>query len=103
MGLRATSPFTKKPALVLLVHDQGVYLMSSGLPRDIASDDTSYIVQAKGCDPDKDPDWYETSRALVGGDDFGEHLPWAEEIKKRIDLGEKKIVINFGKRQISLK
>lgn len=30
------------------------------------------IFYFKGCDPDKNPDFYEKSRQLFGGDDFGE-------------------------------
>lgn len=62
-----------KPAL-LFVHDQGVYLMSNGLPPDLISSSPprSYTVYAEHCHPDRDENWWETSRALVGGDDFGE-------------------------------
>lgn len=94
---------------VLLVHDEGVYLMSGGEPRDIPNPERrrhgngrSYVAYASGCDPRKDPDWYETARSLVGGDDFGESLPWAADIKARLDAGAKSIVLNFGKRGISL-
>ena len=60
-----------------LVHDQGVYLMSNGIPHleDPDRPKSSKIVQAKGCDPKKDDGWWEESCQLVGGDDFVEHLP----------------------------
>jgi len=65
------------PGLVL-VHDDGVYLMSSGNPRDLvtnASGETrSFVAQAQGTDPKSDPDWHEAAAALVGGDDFAEKL-----------------------------
>jgi hypothetical protein len=32
-------------------------------------------------------DWYETAHALVGGDDFGEFLPWAHELRRLVDQG----------------
>ena len=86
-------PITKpgKPA-VLFVHDDGVYLMSNGEPRDLIHgmgrngkpQSTSFVAYAKGCNPKKDAEWYDTARALVGGDDFGETLHWAEEIKAMI-------------------
>lgn len=61
-----------QPAL-LFVHDEGVYLMSNGLPADQpAGAKRSYVAYAEGCNPDIDADCWETSRALVGGDDFGE-------------------------------
>ena len=72
---------------VLLVHDQGVYLMSNGTPRDIVQDITSFCAYAHGCDPSKDAAWYDTAHDLVGGDDFGETLPWAAEIKAILDRG----------------
>jgi len=62
-----------RPAL-LFVHDQGVYLMSNGLPPDLvtAGSPTAYAAYADQCAPDRDEDWWENSRARVGGDDFGE-------------------------------
>jgi hypothetical protein len=66
------------PAL-FLVHDQGVYLMSNGSPRDTegGQDGRCRVAYAEGCDPNvgEFDDWYGTSRDLVGGDDFVETLP----------------------------
>jgi hypothetical protein len=107
---RAASNPPKKPA-VILVHDQGVYLMSNGEPRDTVKrknpngtdGEGAFVAYAKGCNPDKDKDdWYDNARDLVGGDDFGDHLEWAEAIKKMLDDGATEIVINFGTRQMSL-
>lgn len=68
------------PAL-LFVHDQGVYLMSNGIPRLQAADAsgpnvTNQVAYAAGCDPNvgEFDDWYGMSRELVGGDDFAEVL-----------------------------
>ena len=65
-----------RPAL-LFVHDQGVYLMSNGVPADFIAGKvpTAYAVYAHGCNPNTDDDWWEYGRTLVGGDDFGEILP----------------------------
>jgi hypothetical protein len=96
----------EQPA-VLLVHDDGVYLMSNGQPRDFVSGDDgkgggrSFCAYAKGCHPD-DPGSWDTSRALVGGDDFGETLPWAREIKELIDARAKRIVIEISADRIEL-
>jgi Protein of unknown function (DUF3085) len=99
---------------VLLVHDQGVYLMSNGEPRDIVDADAtgrkdeasnegrSFCVYAAGCDPDADEDWYDTARALVGGDDFGETLPWARELKALIDAGAKTITLRMTENSIEI-
>ncbi|MBM0260110.1 DUF3085 domain-containing protein [Micromonospora sp. 4G55] len=66
------------PGALVWVHDQGVYLMSSGLPRlrDPNRPDSSLIVYAHGWNPDtaghrRDAD--------LGGDDFAEHLHLTEQ------------------------
>lgn len=73
---------TPTPAL-LFVHDDGVYLMSNGIPIDQRDDSTeprSYSVHAQTTKPGYDnPDWWENSRALVGGDDFVEILPVTQQ------------------------
>jgi hypothetical protein len=87
------------PAL-LLVHDDGVYLMSNGEPGDPLDGKGEgkffrrYVAYAQGCDPRTDGGWYDTSRDLVGGDDFSEILPWAAEIKRLIAAGERQIIID---------
>ena len=75
---------TPGPAL-LFVHDDGVYLMSNGIPRDF-SDDTearSYTAHAATTKPNVDEDWWHNAAALVGGDDFVEILAitpqWLED------------------------
>tara|TARA_B100000614_G_scaffold262909_1_gene300678 strand:+ start:173395 stop:173772 length:378 start_codon:yes stop_codon:yes gene_type:complete len=61
-----------------LVGDQGVYLMSSGIPP-IAEDKDNRIHQvayAEGTDPnDGGFEWYENKRALYGGDDGVDAVP----------------------------
>jgi hypothetical protein len=68
------------PAL-FFVHDQGVYLMSNGEPRDLipiegadTGQPTTYCAYAEHCDPSKDEDWWENASGLVGGDDFAETI-----------------------------
>lgn len=65
---------------VLLAKDQGVYLLSAGIPRQLVpgSDEKSVVVYADGMHPERDPDWYDTAHAAVGGDDFVESLPVAD-------------------------
>lgn len=73
---------TPTPAL-FFVHDQGVYVMSNGEPRDTrdATDENSraYTVHAAGTNPDVDEDWWHNAAALVGGDDFAEVLPVTQQ------------------------
>jgi Protein of unknown function (DUF3085) len=93
---------------VIFVHDEGVYLCSNGLPRDIVSGDDgkgggrSFVAYAHGCNPHTDVYWYDTPRALVGGDDFGETLPWAQEIKDALDAGATEIILALNGETIEL-
>jgi hypothetical protein len=63
------------PGLVL-VHDDGVYLLSNGHPPQLIGEGPERVrAYARGTNPESDPDWYETARDLVGGDDFAAFLP----------------------------
>lgn len=84
MGYSEKSP---QPA-ILFVHDDGVYCMSNGLPGDVVSEKCVFRAFAKGCDPNKDEDFYEEARFLVGGDDFGETFVVNPEWIKMCDLYE---------------
>ena len=61
---------------IWLVHDAGCYLMTNGLHA------KNSVIYAKGCDPQKDEDCYETARHLVGGSDFANDIPieWIETV-----------------------
>jgi hypothetical protein len=75
-----------EPALHL-VHDDGVYIMSNGLPMDLVQDGKNpqaKVAYAEFCDPRKDPGWWEESRAQVGGDDFVELLPLEESLRDAV-------------------
>lgn len=82
----AWSELPSQPA-ILFVHDQGIYCMSNGDPRDMDGD-SSFCAFAKGCNPKTDEDFYEEARYLVGGDDFGETIPVNAETLKRCDMYE---------------
>jgi len=90
-----------------LVHDQGVYLMSTGIPHLELEEgsESSKVVQARGCDPKKNEDWWETSRELVGGDDFVEHIPldtWMGAFFFIDKKGGDKIVIDISTQSIEV-
>jgi len=57
---------------IYLVHDRGVYVMSTGIYDDV---DDKKITYAENCNPQTDADWWYKSRDLVGGDDFVEFFP----------------------------
>ena len=88
------------PAL-FFVHDEGVYLMSNGEPGDLKnrSELGLYAAYADGCDPDlNEDDWWDTSRALVGGDDFAEVIPvTAEELRACDEFEELHVVLTAEK------
>lgn len=94
-----TSTLEPQPGL-LFVHDQGVYLMSNGDPRD-TDGDKAYVAYAEGCDPDKDENWWENSRALVGGDDFVEVLPIYPSIYGDLDAYNE-LVIDVSPSELAL-
>ena len=62
-----------------LVHDEGLYLMSTGIPHLERSDkpESSKVAYAVGCHPEADPDCWDNARDLVGGDDFAEYIQLA--------------------------
>jgi hypothetical protein len=66
-----------RPQLIF-VHDQGIYLMSNGRPRDLISGDQesgkSFVVYADGHDPHRNPNFWDDARHAVGGDDFAEYI-----------------------------
>lgn len=64
----------KQVETIFFVHDQGIYLMGKSM----TTDSGGPIIYAEGCDPKQNEDWWETARALVGGDDFGEEFTCAE-------------------------
>jgi hypothetical protein len=65
------------PAALYLVADQGVYLMSNGLPRLLVDEGgTPVVAYARESDPNSgDEDWYEAKRSIMGGDDEATALP----------------------------
>lgn len=60
---------------VILVKDQGVYMMSEFGER-TPEGRQKILAYAIGCNPDVDPfdDWWDLAKAELGGDDFGEYF-----------------------------
>lgn len=67
----------KEVQALAFVHDDGLYLMSTGIPHLERPDkpEASKVVYAEGCDPNRNEDFWDRSRELVGGDDFAEYIP----------------------------
>ena len=80
-----------KRAGLLLVKDDGIYVMSNGSPRDVKGKGPHcHVVYAEGFNPRKGDVW-DKCRAAVGGDDFVEFVPitlslFHEIIKQSADL-----------------
>ncbi|MDQ9130394.1 DUF3085 domain-containing protein [Serratia fonticola] len=66
---------------VLLVKDHGIYAMAR---KGKMADGKRRVAYAQGCDPEKDPDWYDRCREEAGGDDFGEVLCLTDAMVSRI-------------------
>ena len=92
-----------RPALIF-VHDEGLYLMSNGKPRQMANEDKRVVVYAKGYDPGKDRmAVWEKARAAVGGDDFAEHLDLSPEfIKAILHPSFRALVLRVSPKSISM-
>lgn len=87
---------TKKP--LLLVKDQGVYLMAGGkTPKD------NKVVYAKGLNPSVDDfdDWYDKAHRVCGGDDFGENIP-TDFFSRAIAGGAKTLKVKLTATRMSL-
>lgn len=89
---------------VFFVKDEGAYLMSAGNPRQLipGQDTRSVVVYADGCDPDKNPDWWDEVTSRCGGDDFGFDVPTAM-LRAAIARkpGATQLCISLGKRTMS--
>lgn len=61
---------------LLFVADQGIYLMSNGIPRLDATEHEN-VAYAKECDPVAMPfdEWWANKHAAAGGDDSVEYVP----------------------------
>ncbi len=86
---------------ILVVKDDGVYLMSNGKPMQVdpAHGTRSVVAYAKGLDPSAG---YDVIRAAVGGDDFAERIQVAA-IREAIASarGATTFVVELGEETIS--
>ena len=88
-------------ASIILVHDQGLYLMSNGKPVDYLKADEAepmrmaFCAYARGCDPNQDEEFWENSRELVGGDDFVETIECAQGLLDLLNVKPKAKIVTF--------
>ena len=88
---------------VVLVKDQGVYLLSEHWERQ-PDGRQKRIAYAVGCNPEVDPfdDWWELARAEFGGDDFGEFLDLKNPVFAHILLCEDDLEVSATATHLSL-
>ena len=76
------------PKSLLLVHAEGVYLMSAGVPGNVKNEESGqhHVAYALGLDPSINEDYWADSRDVVGGDDFAS--PFSIEELAPVILGD---------------
>lgn len=74
----------RKITKYFIAKDHGAYLGAS------LGKGNNMLFHFPGCDPEKDPLWYENAEMLFGGDDFGEHLE-LESLSSALAAGALKI------------
>lgn len=86
------SEYLPQPA-VILVGDQGVYLMSNGEPplKHRTGSNRNFVAFAKGINPYCDPNWWQAKRESFGADDGTECLLIIDDLQLLIDRGEEDI------------
>lgn len=90
---------TVKPS-IWLVKDEGIYLMSSAVVKESATE-KPHLCYAEGYDPGQ-PDCWEKCNAAVGGDDFVQAIPVTEPMKRGIRMGAD-LEIKFSTRTIEVR
>ena len=92
---------SKIPPAVWLVKDEGVYLMSNGLPLDKDENGRTRVVYLPGFHPEKDEGWHQHASEVFGGDDFAVALP-AEDVEQALAEGGKTLTIGVDREAIYL-
>ena len=89
---------SKIPPSMVFVKDQGVYLMSSGIPGLPGEGSLNRVVYAKGLGKDAD---YDDIAHAAGGDDFAESLPLSMFDQAMAERATS-VAINLSARKISV-
>lgn len=84
-----------------LAKDQGLYIgQTVGSQKN--NDFENNIQYANGCDPKLDDDeWWDNSRDIAGGDDFGEHLPLGTIEKTLADNSWKNLKVKITETELT--
>lgn len=89
---------------VILAGDQGVYLMSNGLPSDKRADapERNFVAHALGMNPKIDPDWYEAKRTSYGRSHGEDLLLIVDTLELLLGRGETFVQIEITEDQIGV-
>lgn len=87
-------------AKLMLVKDEGVYLLSPSF----RLDDKSIVAYADGFNPSINEDWYDIAHLQLGGDDFADELDteFAKQVLEQIEVGNQSINIIITSTSIKL-
>lgn len=88
-----------KGAALMLVGDQGVYLMSNGQPPLPQGQNVAY---AEGMNPDTDDEWWDAKRRTFGGDDGVEFIEAIKAIRQMIARGAPVICIEINENYVEV-
>lgn len=66
---------------IMLVGDHGVYFMGNYVGRTGADGSRAAVAYARGCNPEKDPDFYENKERIFGADDGVDFFPVADVVE----------------------
>lgn len=102
-GEHDCADLTKVPPGLLLVKDQGVYLMSNGISDSADADKKSNpVVYAHQCDPKLNPqNYYDVAREIAGGDDFVEFID-IEVFESAIHDGAETLLIDMNENSMEV-
>lgn len=87
---------------LLLVKDDGIYVMSNGVPHDkVGKGPRCHVVYANGYDPRRGDVW-DKCRAAVGGDDFVEFIELEDKLLNAILDDDADLVIQVFDNEFSV-
>ncbi|MFP1824560.1 DUF3085 domain-containing protein [Lonsdalea quercina] len=90
---------------IILVKDQGLYMMSEKGARDPDTGRQKILCYAEGFNPDiqEMDQWYDELNAICGGDDFGEYIDINSPVFSTVTDNRSHLVVTFTDTQFELK
>jgi hypothetical protein len=85
---------------LMLVGDQGVYIMS--FAHEHTQEDPRPLVHAEGCDPERDEDAYDNKCILFGEDDGGDHIGTVNSLRSLLNSCVNELHVKLSGNTITL-